>query len=194
MSLEKKKIDVLKSLDEGDLTLKEIAHELDESVDKVRETIIKRSDISKDLKDRALESKAFEMFAGGKDPEDLVKSGLCSSEKAVMLLQEYSDLTDQKEVLKEDDVQEKLATQIGLLGSRLSQLEIKIMDSLLLPSSFECPSCGHEGRYAIAMICRRCESIASYTLDSYPEISHEGKPLTTFVAEKDEDEREKEEK
>ncbi len=193
MRLEKEKIDMLKGLDDEDLTLKEISHELDEPVEKVREAIIEKADLSEKLKDKALESKAFEMFEGGKDPGELVKSGLCSSEKAVSLLQEYSDLTDQKEVLKEDDVQEKLATQIGLLGSRLSKLEIKIMDSALLPKSFECPSCGQEGRYNIAMICRRCESIASHPVESYPEISQEGNPLTNFVAEENDEENEEEE-
>ncbi len=193
MKLEKKKLDRLKGLDEEDLSLKEIAHELDEPVEKVREVIIKKSDFSEELKDRALESKAFEMFEGGEDPEDMVKSGLCSSEKAISLLQEYSDMTDQKDVLEKDDLQEKLATQIGLLGSRLSQLEIKIMDSALLPNSFECPSCGHNGRYSVALICKRCESIASYPLKSYPEITHEGKPLHNFVAQNEDDEEEKEE-
>ena len=190
MRLEKEKIEILKGLDGKDLTLKELAHELDETVEKVREAIIIKGDFSKKLKDKALESKAFEMFEEGGDPEDLVKSGVCSSKKAISLLQEYSDLTDQKEVLKKADVQEKLATQIGLLGSRLSRLEIKIMDSALLPKSFECPSCGNEGKYAVALVCRRCEGIASYPIESYPEISHEGKTLRTFVAEERRDENE----
>ncbi len=193
MKLSEEKIEMIKSLDSEGITLKEIAHELDEPVEKVREAIIRKVDLSKKLKEQALTSKAFEMFERGNDPEELVKSGLCSSQKAVKLFQEYFELADQKKMLKENNVQERLATQIGLLGSRLAQLEIKIMDSALLPQTFECPSCGHEGRYAVPLICSRCESIASYPLESYPEISHEGKPLRSFVADEGNDEDEENE-
>ncbi|MBS3816982.1 MAG: hypothetical protein KGY76_05405 [Candidatus Thermoplasmatota archaeon] len=188
MELSGEEFEAVKGLDKDGITLQEISQEIDEPLEEIREQIIKDGRFSKSVKELALESKAFQMFDEGEGPGELVRTGFCSAEKAEMLLQEYSDLKFSKETIKkEDDIQDKLATQIGLLGSRLSRLEIKIMNSVLLPKSFECPNCGHEGRYAVALVCKRCENVTPHTPDSMAEITQKGRVLSSFVSEDEEE-------
>lgn len=173
IEFEEEEKEKLFDLSEKDLSLREIARELESPLREVRDFIFKNPAISDRLKNLALESKAFEMFDEGEKAKDLVKAGFCPADRAHELYQKYSELNEEGG----ENIEDKLATQIGLLGSRLSQLEIKIMDSTLLPKNLDCPNCSHEGRYAVALVCTRCENITLHTPDSHPQITSQSKPL-----------------
>ncbi len=162
----------LLELSDKGLSLKEIAEELEEPLENIRDAIVDNPDISKKLKKLALESKAFDMFEEGDSPKELVKNGFCAAERAEDLYQKYSELGN-----KDSSMEAKLATQIGLLGSRLAQLEIKILDSTLLPKTFECPSCSHEGEFGVALVCKRCENVTVHDPHPHPKITSTSRPL-----------------
>ncbi|GEM_PF-3042381 len=166
----------LVELSEKGFSLKEIADELDKPLEDIQKHIMGDPEMSKRLKTLALESKAFRMFEEGEKPEDMVKSGFCEADKAEVLFQKYRSIISEGKKSKRS-MQDKLATQIGLLGSRLSQLEIKIMDSTLLPKTFQCPSCGHEDKYAVALICRRCENVNLHVPDPQIDVTSRSRPL-----------------
>ncbi|MEF8873134.1 MAG: hypothetical protein V5A88_00515 [Candidatus Thermoplasmatota archaeon] len=189
MSAELDEEELLELSDEG-LSLKEIADELDKPVGKIRDIISGNPNMSERLKKMALESKAFEMFEEGEEPKELVKSGFCAADKAETLYQKYSELGKEE---KERSMEDKLATQIGLLGSRLARLEIKIQDSTLLPKTFECPSCGHEGEFAVALVCKRCENVNIHDPNPHPKIMSNSRPLLDHLTtDSEEDENEEE--
>ncbi|MFP4608174.1 MAG: hypothetical protein ACOCTR_05120 [Candidatus Natronoplasma sp.] len=176
-------------LSEKGLSLKGIAEEMDEPLEEIREFIMGNSNMTGRVEDLALESKAFDMFKEGKKAKELVSSGFCPADKAEALYEKYSNLED----MERKTIEDKLATQIGLLGSRLAQLEMKVMDSTLLPKTYECPTCGYEGKYAVALVCVRCENVNIHAPDAQPRITSTTKPLLDHLAGGSEDEKTDEE-
>ncbi len=157
----------LEELHRKGLSLYDIAKKIDEPVKSVRQYFLD-NELFED-EQLALQSKAFEMFDEGKTPVDLVKGGLCTAEEAGALLEKYTELTE-KDLSEQDlkDLHNKLATQIGLLGSRIARIEIQVMNSLMLPKEIECPSCGHEGKYAVGVVCKRCGNVTAQTPQGFP--------------------------
>lgn len=51
---------------------------------------------------------------------------------------------------------EKLSTQLGLLGSRLSRIELKVMNSRLLPETHMCNKCDTDSVYGVGVLCSNC--------------------------------------
>ncbi len=113
-----------------------------------------------------IQSKAFNMFDEGKLPIDLVKEGVCTSEEAISLFKEYGDtISSGQENIGQADMIEDLATQIGLLGSRVARIELQLLNALLLPKRIKCASCGHQGSYGVGIICGKCGEVNAYRED-----------------------------
>ncbi len=116
-------------------------------------------------RDRIIEmqSKAFKKFEDGNLPVDLVKEGFCTSEEASALFKEYGDTigTGCMEVQHEKMI-EALATQVGILGSRTSRIELTLMNSLLLPKKRKCPSCKEKGDMGVGVLCDECGDVTAY--------------------------------
>ncbi len=105
----------------------------------------------------ALQSKAFNLFEEGKVPVELVQEGICTKEEAKELFMSYQELL--KCEVDKEVFNEKLSTQLGLIGSRLAQIELKIMNSIFLPKSRECKNCDHTGIYGVGVVCQQCGSV-----------------------------------
>ena len=190
---EEKVLERIIELDDKDLSLKGIAEKLDRPVKEIRESVIFSPDISERLKKSALESKAFEMFEKCKNPNELVKNGFCDLETAEAMYDKYISFGGGETDPEEKEEKSKLATQVGLLGSRLAQLEMKVLNSSLLPETLECPQCGHEGKYAVALVCKRCEKVTLKSLEKYPKDSSVAEPISVVMdSKKDEEEKNKE--
>ncbi len=110
-----------------------------------------------------MQSKAFNKFSEGKVPVDLVKEGFCTSEEASALFREYGDSIGSGclEILHEKMI-EDLATQVGILGSRISRIELTLMNSLLLPKMRKCPSCDEKSEMGIGALCKKCGEVTPY--------------------------------
>ncbi len=184
---EKEYTEKVAELDEKKLSLQGIAKKLDEPIEDIREIIITSPKMSERLKKIALESEAFDLFEKGKTPKRLVKEGFCDLERAESIYEKFLSFRETKEEDEDEKGYSKLSTQVGLLGSRLAQLEIKIMDSSLLPKTFECKNCGYEDRYAVAMVCKRCENVTLKTLDSMPKNIAQTKILSNNIISSDDD-------
>ncbi len=110
-----------------------------------------------------MQSKAFKKFEEGKLPVDLVKDGFCTSEEASALFKEYGETIGAGCMeVQHDKMIEALATQIGILGSRLSRIDLTIMNSLLLPKKRVCPSCKEKGELGVGVLCRKCGDVTAY--------------------------------
>lgn len=181
MKLSKKEIKNIKDLYDKGFSLNEIADKIDKDEGELKNYIIEEKIFSEDLNDLSLQSKAFKMFDEGKDAVDLVKEGYCSAAEAGVLMEKYSDLSEFEEQTEEvKEMHRKISTQVGLLGSRIARLEIKIMNSLLLPKSFECPSCGNKGKYEVGVVCDSCGKVTTYIPEEIKE-SLSGKIVDTSV-------------
>ncbi|MFP4050152.1 MAG: hypothetical protein ACLFVB_00255 [Thermoplasmata archaeon] len=181
MKLTDKEIKNIKEMRKDGLSLNQIADKLEKDENEFKNYIIKEKLLSKELYELSLQSKAFKMFDEGKDAVDLVKEGYCTAAEAGVLMEKYSDLSgaeDQSEQIK--DMHRKISTQVGLLGSRVARLEVKIMNSLLLPKTFECPSCGNKGKYEVGVVCNACGQVATYIPDVIKD-SLSGKIVDTSV-------------
>ncbi len=190
MKLTEKEIKNIKDMHEEGFSLNEIAEELEKDKDDFKNHIINEKLLSEELNDLSLQSKAFKMFDEGKDGVDLVKEGYCTAAEAGVLMEKYSDLSeaeDESEKIK--DMHRKISTQVGLLGSRVARLEVKIMNALLLPKTFECPSCGNKGKYEVGVVCDSCGKVTTYIPDEIKD-SLSGKIVDTsvYVGNSDEEE------
>ncbi|MFW6195826.1 MAG: hypothetical protein ACOC5D_00695 [Thermoplasmatota archaeon] len=181
MKLTDKEIKNIKKMRKDGLSLNQIADKLKKDEDEFKNYIIKEKLLSKELNEISLQSKAFKMFDEGKDAVDLVKEGYCTAAEAGVLMEKYSDLSEaegQSEKIK--DMHRKISTQVGLLGSRVARLEVKIMNSLLLPKTFECPSCGNKDKYEVGVVCNACGQVTTYIPDEIKD-SLSGKIVDTSV-------------
>lgn len=110
-----------------------------------------------------LQSEAFKEFESGKLPVDLVKEGFCTSEEASSLFREYGNLIGVGMQCKSGDrMIEDLATQIGLLGSRLASIELKLINSIQIPKRRKCPSCKEQSSVGVGVVCRECGEVTPY--------------------------------
>lgn len=136
-----------------------IAEELGCDVEEVLKTIGLEEVIS-DVIPQKTQSKAFEMFEEGKKPAELVKEGILTVDSAGLLYNKYIEL---EKMVKPDgnknESVEKLSTQLGLLGSRLSRVELKVMNSILLPETRVCGKCGKDSSYGVGVVCSSCKEI-----------------------------------
>lgn len=181
MKLTDKEVKNIKDMHKEGFSLDEIADELDENKDEFKNYIINEKLLSEELNELSLQSKAFKMFDEGKDAVDLVKEGYCTAGEAGVLMGKYSDLAeDEDESEKVKDMHRKISTQVGLLGSRVARLEVKIMNALLLPKTFECPSCGKKGKYEVGVVCDSCGKVTTYIPDEIKD-SLSGKIVDTSV-------------
>ncbi|MFO7992464.1 MAG: hypothetical protein R6U61_09300 [Thermoplasmata archaeon] len=131
--------------------------------------------------DRSLlekQGEAIKRFEAGKKPSDVVKSGVCDMDEAEFLYQQYKELKRFSEGSGGDNISpdlenmvEKLSTQIGLLGSRLARIELKIMNSNLLPKTRKCSKCGKEGAYGVGAICTDCGNVDAHLPDDIHQLS-----------------------
>ncbi|GEM_PF-6741299 len=112
-------------------------------------------------KEVTLQSKAFSEFEDGKMPADLVKEGICTISEAQKMYEHYMEFKEYES--PEDVMIAKLLTQIGLIGSRLARVEIKLMNSMLLPKTHRCKDCGHEGMYGVGVVCQQCGNVGVHT-------------------------------
>ncbi len=111
-----------------------------------------------------IQSRAFRMFEEGRLPVDLVKEGVCTGEEASALFREYADvIEDGLTNIRQDQLIEELATQIGLLGSRLARIELQLINAFLLPRRFKCASCGQKGSYGVGIVCEKCGEVNAYS-------------------------------
>ncbi|MFW6376089.1 MAG: hypothetical protein ACOCZJ_02900 [Thermoplasmatota archaeon] len=190
MKLTEKEIKNIKVMHEEGFSLDEIAEKLEKDKEAFKNYIINEKLLSGELNELSLQSKAFKMFDEGKDAVDLVKEGYCTAAEAGVLMEKYSDLSeaeDESESVK--DMHRKISTQVGLLGSRVARLEVKIMNSLLLPKTFECPSCGNKGKYEVGVVCDSCGKVTTYIPDEIKD-SLSGKIVDTSVYVDDSDQAE----
>lgn len=181
MKLTDKEIKNIKDMHNKGFSLDEIADKLEKDKNEFKNYIIEEKLLSKESNELSLQSKAFKMFDEGKDAVDLVKEGYCTAAEAGVLMEKYSDLSeaeDQSEQIK--DMHRKISTQVGLLGSRVARLEVKIMNSLLLPKTFECPSCSNKGKYEVGVVCDACGQVTTYIPDEIKD-SLSGKIVDTSV-------------
>lgn len=190
MKLTDKEIKNIKEMHKEGLSLNQIADKLERDESGFKNYIIEEKLFSEELNELSLQSKAFKMFDEGKDAVDLVKEGYCTAGEAGVLMEKYSDLSeneDQSEEVK--DMHRKISTQVGLLGSRVARLEVKIMNALLLPKTFECPSCGKKGKYEVGVVCDSCGKVTTYIPDEIKD-SLSGKIVDTsvYVGNSDEEE------
>ncbi len=116
----------------------------------------------------SIQSRAFKAFDGGDMPSDLVKNELCTISEAQEMYERYLEFQDYE--VPEDRMTAKLLTQIGLIGSRIARLEIKLLNSMLLPKTAECKDCNYKGVYGVGIVCQRCGSVGVYVP---PEISED---------------------
>ncbi|MFO7792389.1 MAG: hypothetical protein R6W73_05325 [Candidatus Saliniplasma sp.] len=134
----------------------DIAEKLNCEVNEVLK-IIGLEDIISDVVPQKTQSKAFEMFDKGKKPVDLVKDEILTVDEAGLLYNKFVELSKigTPEESEKESV-EKLSTQLGLLGSRLSRVELKIMNSVLLPKTRVCNKCDTSASYGIGIVCSNC--------------------------------------
>ncbi len=109
----------------------------------------------------SLQSKAFKAFDDGLMPSDLVKKEICTISQAKEMYENYLEFQGYE--VAEDRMTAKLLTHIGLLGSRISRIEIKLLNSLLLPKTTKCKECDHSGSYGVGIVCKRCGNVDVYT-------------------------------
>ncbi len=136
-----------------------------------------------------IQSKAFNMFDEGKLPIDLVRKGICTSEEASTLFQEYGDtISSGCAKIEHEDVIEDLATQVGLLGSRLAKIELQLLNAILLPRKIKCSSCGNKVSFGVGVICSKCGEVNAYSEDDMENILHTGMKLEAYRPWDNEDE------
>lgn len=135
--------------------------------------------------DLTLQSKAFTAFDEGLMPADLVKEKICTISQAQELYENYLEFQGYE--VPEELMMAKLLTQIGLLGSRLARIEIKLLNSMLLPKAIKCQECDHTGAYGIGVVCHRCGQVDVYTPSDMGEEILKNIPITGFRPWEDED-------
>ncbi len=129
-----------------------------------------------DLLDK--QSEVMKQFEAGRKPLDIVKSGVCGIDEAEFLYRQYTELKRFSEGVGREKVRpdlenmvEKLSTQTGLLGSRLARVELKILNSYILPKTRKCSKCGKEGPYAVGTICTDCGNVDAHLPDDIHRLS-----------------------
>ncbi|MFO8109778.1 MAG: hypothetical protein R6U17_04565 [Thermoplasmata archaeon] len=125
-----------------------------------------------------IQSKAFNAFEDGLLPSDLVKNEICTISEAKEMYERYLEFQDYE--TPEDLMTAKLLTQIGLLGSRLARVEIKLLNSLLLPKSYQCKGCDHKGVFGVGVVCQRCGKVDVYTPSEINEDILKNIPISGF--------------
>lgn len=137
-----------------------------------------------------LESDAFRKFDDGMTPKDLVKEGFCTSEEAIELYKLYCKTVSTVVPLGDMDTYKlnDIAEKIDLLGSRIAQLELQLMNSMLLPKKNTCGACGHKGPYGVGIICEKCNEVGAYTQEDMDGVVSSLGDLEPFRPWEDEDE------
>lgn len=157
--LDKDKVQTIKDLSLQGEEASDIAEKLNCEVNEVLK-IIGLEEIISDVVPQKTQSKAFEMFDKGKKPVDLVKDEILTVDEAGLLYNKFVELSKigTPEDTKNESV-EKLSTQLGLLGSRLSRIELKVMNSVLLPKTRVCNKCDSKASYGVGVVCSKCGEI-----------------------------------
>lgn len=151
----KKVKDLLLEEEETSDIAKKLDCDFEEIQDVIRSEIVIADEISQEK-----QSKAFKGFSEGKKPVDLVEEKLLNIDEAGLLYKKYEELSKLGETKNNDKKSiEKLSTQLGLLGSRLSRVELKVMNSKLLPKTQKCSKCNTNSSYSVGVVCSNCDEI-----------------------------------
>lgn len=112
---------------------------------------------------QAEETKAFKMFEEGHTPVELVKEGVCTSKEAEQVYKRYKKLESVgKPSYSEEEMIDKLSTQVGLLGSRLARIELQLSESIHLSKTRKCGKCDELATYSVGVVCHNCGKLDAY--------------------------------
>ncbi|MGM0404702.1 MAG: hypothetical protein ACQEQM_00995 [Thermoplasmatota archaeon] len=159
LMLDKEDVKKVKDLSLRGERASDIAKKLDCDVEAIQKVIGSEDVITEEISQEK-QSKAFKGFSEGKNPVDLVEEKLLNVDEAGLLYKKYEELLKLGETKNDEKISiEKLSTQLGLLGSRLSRVELKVMNSKLLPETQKCSKCRSESSYSVGVVCSNCNEI-----------------------------------
>lgn len=157
--LDKKDVKKVKGLSLKGEEVSDIAKKMDCDMEDILK-IIGSEEVVTNVISQKKQSKAFKGFSEGKTPVDLVEEQLLNVDEAGLLYIKYEELSKLGETKNDEKKSiEKLSTQLGLLGSRLSRVELKVMNSKLLPKTQKCSKCRSESSYSVGVVCSNCSEI-----------------------------------